>query len=106
MTASDTTPTQEESKGRKEDNNNNSSRTNNNKNGGKHRKRRFKKRGNEETHPVVDDIQDGFIIQADNESSAGPTAAHCTTDFTDDSNQNDPRYSNIPGEEDRVVTAD
>ncbi|XP_063754485.1 uncharacterized protein LOC134874415 isoform X4 [Eleginops maclovinus] len=23
-------------------------------------------RGNEETHPVVDDIQDGFIIQADN----------------------------------------
>ncbi|XP_063754480.1 uncharacterized protein LOC134874415 isoform X3 [Eleginops maclovinus] len=30
------------------------------------RKRRFKKRGNEETHPVVDDIQDGFIIQADN----------------------------------------
>ncbi|KAI4817335.1 hypothetical protein KUCAC02_010742 [Chaenocephalus aceratus] len=61
-------------------------------------RRRFKRRGNEETQPVYDEIQDGFIIQTTNGigSLKGPTPAYCMTDFTDVPNQNDPTYSTIP----------
>ncbi|XP_063754624.1 uncharacterized protein LOC134874524 isoform X1 [Eleginops maclovinus] len=59
---------------------------------------RFKRLGNEETHPVYDEIQDGVIIQNTNGFGIvkGPTPAYCMTDFTDDPNLNEPTYSTIP----------
>ncbi|XP_063755833.1 uncharacterized protein LOC134875264 isoform X2 [Eleginops maclovinus] len=59
---------------------------------------RFKRLGNEETHPVYDEIQDGVIIQntAGFGIVKGPTPAYCMTDFTDDPNLNEPTYSTIP----------